>query len=185
MATQYPGFTDDHIRFISAQPLFFVATAAPEGRINLSPKGCDSLRVDGPNRLLWLNMTGSGNETAGHLLQSTRMTVMWCSFGARPTIMRAYGTARAVHHNDADWDAIVGQFAESASNRQVFDMAVDMVQTSCGFGVPKMTEVGPRGIMENLAEQRGLDGTHEFWREHNLTTIDGLPTGLEQGNLTK
>ena len=102
MAKQFPALTDDHTAFIAAQPLYFVATAAATGRINLSPKGMDSLRVLSPNRLIWLNLTGSGNETAAHLAQDPRMTVMWCSFTTRPLILRAYGSARTLHLTDPD-----------------------------------------------------------------------------------
>ena len=84
MAKQFAGFGADHRAFIAEQPVYFVATSAPDARINLSPKGMDSLRVIGPNRLIWLNVTGSGNETAAHLPRDPRMTVMWCSFGPRP-----------------------------------------------------------------------------------------------------
>ena len=109
MATRFAAFEDNHRAFIGAQHIFFVATAAAGGRVNLSPKGMDSLRVAGPNRVLWLNVTGSGNETAGHLIQSNRMTLMWCGFETRPLILRAYGTARTVHRRDADWPALAAQ----------------------------------------------------------------------------
>ena len=133
MADQFPSIDKRLQDFIEAQHMFFVATAGPEGRVNVSPKGMDSLRVLGPNRILWRNWTGSGNETAGHLLQINRMTLMWCSFGIKPMILRAYGSARTVHRHDADWDALNGHFPEFIGARQVYDMTVEMVQTSCGY----------------------------------------------------
>ena len=98
MATQLPALTTDLMNWIGEQHLFFVATAAEDGRINLSPKGQDSLRVTGPNELLWFNLTGSGNETAAHLLASNRITMMWCAFQGLPNIVRVYGTAETIHN---------------------------------------------------------------------------------------
>ena len=112
--------------------MFFVATAAPDGRVNLSPKGMDSLRVAGPNRILWRNLTGSGNETAGHLKALNRITLMWCSFALRPLILRAYGSARTISPVDADWAELNRRFPRGPGARQIFDVAVDLVQTSCG-----------------------------------------------------
>ncbi len=136
MATQYEQISERLRRFIEEQQMFFVGTAAPDGRVNVSPKGLDSLRVLGPNRVAWLNGTGSGNETAAHLLRNPRITVMFCAFEGKPLILRLYGTARAVHEGDADWDDLAGQFPPMRGARNVFDVAVDLVQTSCGFGVP-------------------------------------------------
>ena len=44
MARFYPALEEKHRSFIAAQKLFFTATAPPDSRINLSPKGMDSLR---------------------------------------------------------------------------------------------------------------------------------------------
>ena len=96
----------------------------------------DSLRVLGPNRILWRNFTGSGNETAGHLAQNNRMTLMWCSFSKQPMILRAYGTARAIHPRDADWPELAANFPEELGMRQIYDMKIEMVQKSCGYAVP-------------------------------------------------
>ena len=62
--------------FIAAQPLFFVATAplSGEGHVNLSPKGLDCFRVLSPGRVAYLDLTGSGNETAAHLVENGRIT---------------------------------------------------------------------------------------------------------------
>ncbi|MDX1781250.1 MAG: pyridoxamine 5'-phosphate oxidase family protein [Thalassovita sp.] len=178
MAKQFDHMEDSHRAFIEAQHIFFVGTAAPEGRVNISPKGMDSLRILGPNRIVWLNLTGSGNETAGHLLQSNRMTLMWCGFEKRPMIMRAYGTARAVHPRDGDWGELVGLFGAPLGARQVYDMSVDMLQTSCGYAVPYFDHAGPRDTLEKWTEDRGESGIFEYWQEKNTTTLDGMPTGI-------
>ena len=98
--------------FIEAQSVFFVATAAETGRVNLSPKGGDTLRILDDNRVLWLSLSGSGNETAGHLLETDRMTLMWCSFTTRPLILRTYGTARTLHLGDEGWDEMAELFPD-------------------------------------------------------------------------
>ena len=98
--------------------------------VNLSPKGQDSLRVTGPNEVLWMNLTGSGNETAAHLLENDRMTLMWCAFECAPMILRVYGTARAAHPRDAEWAACAAQLPSRPGARQYFRVAVDLVQTS-------------------------------------------------------
>jgi hypothetical protein len=178
MAKQFPAFSDDHSSFIAAQHIFFAATAAPDGRINLSPKGMDCLRVMGPNRLIWLNLTGSGNETAAHLLVQDRMTVMWCSFTARPLILRAYGSARTLHLSDPDWASLAAHFPQSPGARQIFDMKVDLVQSSCGYAVPFMDHVADRPVLHDWAVTKG-DALPDYWAEKNRRSIDGLPTGIE------
>lgn len=183
MARQFDRLEDSHIRFIAAQPVFFVATAAAEGRVNLSPKGMDSLRVPAPARIVWMNLTGSGNETAGHLRQSPRMTLMWCSFTTKPLILRAYGTARAVHRNDADWAALAAPFAPRPENRQVIEMAVELVQTSCGYAVPLMDLRAERDTLARWSDDKGPDGLRAYWADTNARTLDGAPTGIEAGNL--
>jgi hypothetical protein len=110
MAKQFPGFTPEQVDFVIAQHIFFVGTAAESGHVNVSPKGMDSLKILSPNRLLWRNLTGSGNETAGHLARVNRMTLMWCSFATRPMIMRAYGTAKVIDTAHPDWDKLNGRF---------------------------------------------------------------------------
>lgn len=178
MAKQFDAFSPDHIRFVEDQHIFFVGTAAEDGRVNVSPKGMTSLKVLGPNRLIWRNLSGSGNETAGHLARVNRMTVMWCSFTKRPQIMRAYGTARTIHETDSDWAEMNGQFPPDVGARQVYDMTVEMVQTSCGYAVPFMDFKSDRDTLARWAEDKGPEGIHDYWVEKNRTTIDGYPTGI-------
>ncbi|MEM9708651.1 MAG: pyridoxamine 5'-phosphate oxidase family protein [Pseudomonadota bacterium] len=178
MATQFPKLRDPHLRLIAESPLFFVATAAAEGRVNLSPKGMERLKVLDPNRIIWMNLPGSGNETAGHLLKNPRITLMWCSFSERPMILRAYGTARAVHPGAPDWEALSAHFPDSHGNRQVFDVTVDLVQTSCGFGVPMMATQGNRDELIDWADHQGPAGVSAYWQKKNQVTIDGFPTGI-------
>ncbi|WP_428928583.1 pyridoxamine 5'-phosphate oxidase family protein [Marinibacterium sp. SX1] len=182
MAKQFDRITDDQKAFVEAQHMFFTGTAAPDGRVNVSPKGQDALRILSPNRVVWLNLTGSGNETAGHLLEHPRMTLMWCSFERRPLIYRMYGTARTIHRGDTDWDGLYALFPDHPGARQVYDMAVEMTQTSCGYAVPFMDFAGDRDTLTRWTEDRkGRDGgLPAYWAEKNMQTIDGRPTGFPQ-----
>lgn len=183
MAKQFDALSDAHRAFIEEQHMFFCGTAAAAGRVNVSPKGMDSLRVLGPNRIVWLNMTGSGNETAGHLAEVNRMTLMWCSFTTRPQILRTYGTARTIHHDAADWDEMIGLFGDRLGARQVYDLQIEMVQTSCGYSIPFMEFAGERDTLTQWNETKGEAVIRTYWDEKNRETIDGLPTGIER-NLT-
>lgn len=176
MATQFPALTDPLTKFIAAQHIFFCATAGPSGRVNVSPKGMDSLRVLGPNRIVWRNLTGSGNETAGHLAQINRMTLMWCGFEAKPMILRAYGTATTLHPRDADFASLNAAFPEALGARQIYDVTVDMVQTSCGYAVPFMDHAGDRDVLTDWAVQKGPEGVAQYWLDRNQKTLDGEPT---------
>lgn len=163
MAEQFQSIETNHQEFIERQQMFFVSTAASEGRVNLSPKGMDSFRVLDSNRIAWLNLTGSGNETAAHLLDNNRMTIMFCSFDKQPLILRLYGQAKAIHENHPQWDELSGLFPNSTAARQVYDMSVDMVQTSCGFGVPRYEYSDQRPTLEKWADKQSRDDVKEFW----------------------
>lgn len=178
MGKQFEGLTDRHRAFIEEQHVFFVGTAARDGRVNVSPKGLDSLRIASDTRVVWLNGTGSGNETAAHLLDSPRMTVMLCSFDREPLILRMYGTARAVHADDTEWDELLGLFPPMKGARNIFVLDIDLVQTSCGFGVPLMEFTDDRELMDSWAAKKGPDGLQRYQQEKNLVSLDGLPTGL-------
>lgn len=174
------GLTQSQIEFIRAQPIFFVATAACEGRVNVSPKGMDTLRVLDPRRVVWLNLTGSGNETAAHVVASGRMTLMFMSVSALPLIVRVYGWARIVHPRDTEWDDLVGLFPPMAGSRQIFDVGVDAASSSCGSGVPMMTVDAIRGNdeLEPFYAAMSDEELHDYWSRKNATSIDGLPTGI-------
>jgi hypothetical protein len=179
MGKQYTSITDDHRAFIAAQKMFFVATAAPTGRVNVSPKGMDSLRVLSPNRVVWLSVTGSGNETAAHVRQANRITLMFCAFEGDPKILRLYGGAQVIHPRDAQWAELAALFPALPGARQVFDVTVDLVQTSCGMAVPFYDYVGEREQLNDWARKKGTNGIREYWRDRNRISLDGVPTGID------
>ena len=178
MGKRYDAISPSLQTFIEEQQLFFVGTAAPDGRVNISPKGMDSLRVVGPNRVLWLNVTGSGNETAAHLLESPRMTLMVCAFEGRPMILRLYGHAKVYHPRDAGWDERLELLPALPGARNIFDLEVDLVQTSCGMAVPYFDYVGQRDDLKTWATNKGPEKLEAYRREKNRESLDGKPTGL-------
>lgn len=182
MGQRYSELNQDLIQFIWNQSIFFVATAQADGRVNLSPKGMDSLRVMDPNTVAWLNVTGSGNETAAHLLENDRMTIMFCAFEGKPMILRLYGQAKTYHARDAEWDELAQRFETIPGARQIFVLNIDLVQTSCGMGVPYFEYKGERHQLTDWAEKKGAEGISEYWEKKNQVSLDGKPTGIFEGS---
>ncbi|MEY4761209.1 MAG: hypothetical protein RLZZ200_1065 [Pseudomonadota bacterium] len=182
MAQRYQDIPDRLRKFIVEQKVFFVATAAADGHVNLSPKGMDSLRVIGKNRVIWLNVTGSGNETAAHVQENPRMTVMFMSLAGAPMILRLYGTAKVVHRNDAEWASLFSEFPSIPGARQIFDMDISLVQTSCGMAVPLFDFVADRDALSVWAGKQGEEGMRKYWREENQVSLDGKPTAIVEKN---
>jgi hypothetical protein len=168
----------EHRTFIERQHIFFVATAASEGRVNVAPKGMDTLRIIDRDRIIWLDLTGAENETAAHLLEVPRMTLMWCSFDRNPLVLRAYGDAVAVRPRDTAWRELISLFPSLSGTRQLVDLHVNMVLMSCGFGVPLFEFLGQRDTLTRWAETKGEDGVGTFWKERNQWSLDHKPTGL-------
>jgi hypothetical protein len=178
---QFQEITEGFRGFIEKQKVFFVGTAAPDGRVNISPKGMDTLRVLGPRRLVWLNLTGGENESAAHLRETARMTLMWCAFEGSPMILRAYGTAAVIHPRDPAWEELARLFPMLPGARQIFDLTVDLVLRSCGMGVPLFEFRGQREALVQWAEKIGDSGIKQFWQQNNQVSLDGKPTGLLEG----
>ncbi|MEM0912592.1 MAG: pyridoxamine 5'-phosphate oxidase family protein [Pseudomonadota bacterium] len=178
MAEKFDALTDKHIEFIEKQHVFFVGTAASEGLINVSPKGMDSLKVIDNSTIIWLNLTGSGNETAAHVLENDRMTIMFCSFEKQPLILRLYGQARAIYRRDENWSEYFRHFKEYTGARQIFEVNLNMIQTSCGFAVPFYDFVSDRPVLEKWADKKGKEGIQEYWQEKNTISLDGKDTGI-------
>ena len=163
--------------FIRAQHMYFVATAPRQGRVNLSPKGMDTFRVLATDRVGYLDLTGSGNETAAHLLDNGRLTIMFCAFQGPPLILRLYGTGRVVRPNDAEWSALRPHFgATLPGERQLVILDIDTVQTSCGFGVPLYDHKADREQLTAWALKKSPEELVAYREQKNRTSIDGLPT---------
>ncbi len=178
MAKFYPNITKRIQQFIEAQKVFFVATAPQEGRINLSPKGMDSFRVLNENEVAWLSVTGSGNETAAHVLENGRMTLMFCAFEGAPNIVRLYGKAKEIRPKDAAWKTLVSHFTELPGTRQIFVLSIETAQTSCGMSIPYFDYIGEREQLNDWAKDKGKEGIEAYWEDRNQSSIDGLPTNI-------
>lgn len=166
------------IRFISNQQIFFVSTAAKGGRVNVSPKGLDSLKVLNDTKLIWLNLTGSGNETAAHILDTNRMTIMFCAFEGKPKILRLYCRATAINPDHELWQECYEYFPNYPGARQIFDVTIEGVQSSCGMAVPRYEYLEDRQELNVSHKKKGTEKIVAYWKEHNMESIDGLPTGL-------
>lgn len=178
MGSKSTTLSKHHMQFIEEQKMFFVATAPVEGFINLSPKGTDSFRIIDDKTVVWLNLTGSGNETAAHVLEDSRMTIMMNAFEGNPMILRLYGTATVIHERDKEWNQLIDLFTPALGSRQIFKLNIELVQTSCGFGVPVMTYQHDRSEMRKWAEKKGESGIRQYHLEKNVLSLNGKPTGL-------
>ncbi len=183
MAQQYSSLTSSLKQFIENQKLFFVGTAMSDGHVNISPKGMDSLRVMSDNRIIWLNVTGSGNETAAHIQENPRMTLMFIAFEGKPMILRVCGNAKVIHRNDSEWHTLFALFKPLPGARQIFDLAVELVQTSCGMAVPRFDYIEDRDLLNNWAQKKGEAGLQAYWKEKNQQSLDGRPTHIIRKNI--
>jgi Pyridoxamine 5'-phosphate oxidase len=175
MAKFYSQLDEQLCEFIRQQQMFFTATAPIEGRINLSPKGIDSFRCLDFQRVAYLDLTGSGNETAAHLQQNGRMTVMFCSFTDTPLILRLYGRGEVISPNTGEWDNLIDKFTDLPGKRQIISIQLESVQTSCGFGVPIYELMEERSTLLDWSIKKGVDGVRSYQLANNHTSIDGVP----------
>lgn len=171
---------DQHKEFIEKQHIFFVATAplSESGRINLSPKGLNCFKVLSEDKVAYMDLISSGNETSAHTLENGRITFMFCSFDEKPNILRLYGKGITVLPGTAEWEDYSTLFTIYPSTRQIIVADIDLVQTSCGFGVPMYEFTGDRDIHFEWAEKKGADGLYEYVQKNNLKSLDGLPTKI-------
>jgi hypothetical protein len=181
MGKQFQRIEPTHRDFIERQHIFFNASAAPEGRVNVSPRDIAGLRILDPNTVIYLDRTGSGNETAAHLLLSDRFTLMFCAFEGRPMILRLYGHARIIPRHSPEYDKLLAAHydnTEIPGARQILMLHIDLVQTSCGMSVPFFDYVSERDQLTRWAEVKGEAALEDYRRQKNTRSIDGFPTGL-------
>ncbi|MEN0003322.1 MAG: pyridoxamine 5'-phosphate oxidase family protein [Bacteroidota bacterium] len=181
MGKRFPTISSRLQTFIEAQKIFFVGTAGgADTRVNVSPKGMDSLRVLAPDRVVWLNVTGSGNETAAHILENDRMTIMFCAFEGAPMILRLYGQAKIYHPDSPEWTTLAPLFPPLPGARQIFDVSIYEVQTSCGMAVPLYSFEEDRDALNKWAVNKGEEGIQQYWKDRNEVSLDGKRTDIEQ-----
>jgi len=181
VAKEYPSLTPALRDFIARQHIFFAATAAPDARINISPRSTREFRVIGDNDVCWLDLTGSGAETSAHLKADGRLTLMFCAFDGPPNILRLYGRGEILHRDSAGFARLLAAHfgnQRPVGARQIVRLAVDLVKTSCGYGVPAFDYRQERPALDNWAENKGPAGVAAYWREKNAVSMDGLPTGI-------
>jgi len=178
MAQTHPKISQDFKDWIEKQPMYFLASAPleAESHINLSPRGLDSFRVTGDNEVVILDLVGSGNETAAHLQQNGRLTVMFCAFENKPRILRLFGKGNVIRPEAEDWTQYRSLFDETIPGvRQIFRLAVNRIQTSCGFGVPLMQFQSQREQLPHWASKKGEHKLKDYQKKKNAVSIDGLP----------
>ncbi len=179
MAKFYSELNESLRQFIEEQKIFFTATAPSAGRINLSPKGMDTFRCIDNQTVAYLDLTGSGNESASHLHENGRMTIMFCSFSDKPLILRLYGKGRVIMPRHlVEWESFYSLFEPIPGQRQIIVLDIDSAQTSCGYGVPLYELKQERPTLKEWAMKKGDEGILEYWRTKNQKSIDGLPTKL-------
>ena len=177
MGKLFSALKPQHHEFIAKQKMFFVATTGNNTKINLSPKGLKTLRVIDDNNLVWLNLTGSGNETAAHLLEDNRMTIMFCSFDEKPLILRLYGYAKILTVKDNK--KLYDMFDKFVGTRQLLTMKIESVHSSCGFGVPKYKFIEQRQLLIDWSNKKGKNGIKKYQQDNNMISLDNKPTGLK------
>lgn len=176
MGLMLDALDDNLTGWIREQPMFFVATAPSEGgRVNLSPKGLNTLRILDHHTAAYLDLTGSGAETIAHLRQNGRITVMLCAFDGPPRILRLSGDGQVTVKGEPGYDTLMTHFTDLPGARAIVTVHIDRVQTSCGYAVPRMAMVEDRDTLITWAERRGDDGLAEYWSDKNSTSVDGLP----------
>ena len=181
MAKQFARIEPAHAAFIAEQKIFFTASAAATGRVNISPRETGAFRMLDPNTVAYLDRTGSGNETAAHLRLTGRLTIMFCGFENVPMIMRLYGQGRALPHGTPEYDALLTTAFdnhEPLGARQIIRLDIELVQTSCGYGVPLFDYKEERLTLDRWAEKKGDVGLAAYRREKNVRSIDGFDTGV-------
>ncbi|MBR0821017.1 pyridoxamine 5'-phosphate oxidase family protein [Bradyrhizobium liaoningense] len=180
MGKQFASIEPEHRAFIERQKIFFVASAPPKGRVNVSPKGMSSFRVLAGNDVAYLDCTGSGSETRAHLIADNdkRLTIMFCAFEGPPMILRLYGQGRSLMRGTPEYADLVSGFEDIAGARQIVRLSVDLVQTSCGMGVPLFDYRQERGSLVRYWTAQGVNNLRKYWGLKNMKSIDGLPTGF-------
>jgi hypothetical protein len=181
MGKQFDEITEEIRTWLVEQRLFFVATAPldADGFVNCSPKGMDTFRIISTREVAYLDLTGSGIETAAHLAENGRIVFMFCAFSGAPKITRFH--ARGTYHpvGSEGFKEVVSLFPSLPGTRGIVRATLRRISDSCGFAVPRYEYVENRDTLVRWAESKGADGLEAYRKERNATSIDGLP-GLKE-----
>ena len=181
MATKFDKLNSEIINFMQNQHIYFCATAGYEGYVNVSPRDTKTLKILNDNKIVWLNFTGSGNETSTHIQENGRMTLMYCAFEGDALMLKIYGKAKVYHPRDQKYQELISYFdgyEEFVGNRQIFELDIELVITSCGEGVPYFEYKGEREALKIWSEKKGKDGIKEYWKENNSISINEVNTNI-------
>jgi hypothetical protein len=176
MGKVYELLTPELQQWLTQQKVFFVATApsSQAGHINCSPKGGDTFRILGEHEVAYLDLTGSGIETAAHIQENGRIVIMFCAFDGPPKIVRLHGKGEVVYPSDPDFARLQACFASQAGIRAFIRVKVTRISDSCGHGVPLMAFVGHRDLIEKWSMTKGQEWLAEYRASKNQASIDGI-----------
>lgn len=169
---------EESIDFMKEQKMFFVSTAPKSGKINLSPKGFDSIKIIDNNTIIWLNHFGSGNETAAHLIEDDRITLMFCAFEGKALILRIYAHAKVLHERDEDYSKYIKEFPYNNAARQIFVLDIDCINLSCGMGVPLYDYKEQRKELKEFYDSRTKEEHRAYMKKNNVLSFDKKETNL-------
>lgn len=180
MGTVFTELDEKHKAFIRKQHMFFVSTAPLEedGHINLSPKGYDSFRILSSSEVVYLDVTGSGNETSAHVQQNGRITMMFIAFEGAPMILRLYGQGQVILPDTHKWNELIQHFEVLPGTRQMIYTRITDVKASCGYSIPFYKYEGERETLNKWALNKDEQQLAHYHLTKNASSMDGLPTPI-------
>ncbi|KAL1674333.1 hypothetical protein EV122DRAFT_293524 [Schizophyllum commune] len=192
MGSFYDEMPDWLMTWLVKQHIFFVATSAREGHVNVSPKGMEDTFHIIDNKTVWYeDLSGSGVETISHLRENGRITIMFTAFDKPPRIARLFGTGTVYEYGTPEYERYIPAEKRKPGSRSVILVDIHKVGSSCGYAVPFMEFKSHRNVLEQWAAHRERDenagsgkGMREYWRTKNTQSIDGVP-GLKFAHETE
>ena len=148
MGKQFASMTPAHQDFITRQRIFFTASATATSRVNVSPRPTDVLRVLDEHTVAFLDLTGSGSETAAHLRVDGRITLMFCALDEPPSILRLYGRGASLPRNSSDYTVLQKPLREKALLALLIGSAAGKIEKQISGSVP----IERAGTLETAVE---------------------------------
>ena len=179
MGEQFPKLDAKHREFIGRQRVFFTASAAPNARINISPRGVEAFRprrqdrrLSGQDRQRQRDGRASqGRRAAHHHVLRLRRSAQHPEAlrPRRSPATRECGIRRTpdkrIRRRGADRRAA----DDPTSHRPCEDLLRLWNASLC---LPR-----ERPSLDNWSRSQGEEGLEAYRRETNMVSIDGLPTG--------